>query len=77
MIIIKTIIGLITISIVLIALYAIGRITIRVVDPDTERADAEQIALAALMGVLFLAVCAMIMCAMYLIGSVVMGAIGY
>jgi hypothetical protein len=77
MIIIKTIIGLIAISIALITLYAIGRVTIRVIDPDTERADAEQVALAALMGVLALAVCAMIVSMMYLLGSVIMGALGY
>jgi len=77
MIVIKTIIGLIAISIALIVLYAIGRVTIRIVDPDTEGADAEQIALAALMGVLFLAMCAMIVNVMYVLGSVVMGALGY
>jgi hypothetical protein len=77
MIVIKTIIGLIAISIALTMLYAIGRITIRIIDPALETPDAEQCILGAMMGVLFLAMCAMIMYAMYLIGSVVMGTLGY
>ena len=58
-------------------LYAIGRITIRIIDPEPERADAEQVALAALMGVLALAMCAMIVSVMYMLGSVIMRALGY
>jgi hypothetical protein len=77
MIVIKTIIGLITISTALIVLYAIGRITIRIIDPEPERADALQIALAALMGTLALAMCAMCMSVMYMLGSVIVRALGY
>jgi hypothetical protein len=58
-------------------LYAIGRVTIRIVDPALETPDAEQCILGAMMGVLFLAMCVMIMSVMYLLGSVVMGAMGY
>jgi len=77
MIMIKTIIGLIAISIVLIVLYAVGRIVVRIIDPALETPDAEQIALAALMGVLALAMCAMIVSMMYVLGSVIMRALGY
>ena len=77
MIMIKIAIGLITISIASMILYAVGRVTIRIIDPNTERVDAEQVALGALMGVLALAVCAMCVSMMWLLGSVILRMLGY
>ena len=75
--IIQTIIGLITISTACIMLYAIGRITIRIIEPTNQHPTAEQIALAAAIGVLVLAVCAMIVSMMYHIGSSILRVLGY
>jgi hypothetical protein len=75
--IIQTIIGLITISTACIMLYAIGRITIRIIEPTNQHPPALQIALAAAIGVLVLAVCAMIVSLMYHIGSSILRVLGY
>jgi hypothetical protein len=69
---IKIAIGLITISIAAIVFGAIGRITVRVIDPENKHPDFEQRALAACMGVLALAMFAMCVSCMWLLGSVVM-----
>jgi hypothetical protein len=77
MIVIKTIIGLITISTALIVLYVIGRITIRIIEPTNQHPPALQIALAAAVGVLVLAVCGCMLIAMYHIGSSILSVLGY
>jgi len=73
---IKTIIGLIAISITLMILYMLGRITIRIIEPTNLHPTFEQTALAAMMGVLMLVLFSLVVCLMYIVGSIIMNNVG-
>ena len=72
---IKIAIGLIAISITLMILYMLGRITIRIIEPTNQHPTFEQTALAAMMGVLVLGLFSLVVCLMYIVGSIVMNSI--
>jgi hypothetical protein len=72
MIVTKIAIGLIAISTILITLYAISRITIRIIDPTNRHPDFEQTSLAAAIGVLAIALCSVAVYLMYITGTIVM-----
>ena len=68
----KITLGIISISIILLTLYAIGRIIIRIIQPDNRHPDFEQVAAAALIGVLIVCIIGLIGTLAYVVGESVM-----
>ena len=75
MIIIKTLIGLIAISISIMLTYAVGRITVQVWQPDTTNPDTETVLIAGLLGVLCVGFAVCVCAAASLLGELVVRAI--
>ena len=68
----KITLGIISISTILLILYVIGRITIRIIEPENTHPDFEQVALAAILGVLVIWIVGLIGTLAYVVGDAVM-----
>ncbi len=73
----KITLGIISISTILLTLYVIGRITIRIIEPTNQHPDFEQVALAAMLGVLVIWIVGLIGTLAYVLGSIVLQHIAY
>ena len=72
MIIIKLLIGIISISLIALMLYIIGRTTIYFTDPETKQPPIADCLLASILGVLGIVLAVAICCALIAIGHVAM-----
>jgi hypothetical protein len=73
--IMNTLIGVIAISIAVLILYAIGRIVVCIIAPDTHNPDLETTWTAAALGGIFLCILCVIVCVCSILGEAIVRAL--